>query len=208
MIMETEEIILLATLWLFQNLPVMSATFLLVSLAGVCGLQHAPVLRREALSFGAKAAATAALGSGAVARARAADAEPTVTALAAELAAARAQLEPCAKLIRDGKWDSVRAILITPPVADVWAKSGRDLGRRLARALGDDGGAALVAREDAVSHLQFLDMAVYNNNFVGEGERINGTPVDYKMPLAELAASKAALDELLEASGVAPPDAP
>ena len=66
----------------------------------------------------------------------------------------------------------------------------------------------LVAREDAVSHLQFLDMAVYNNNFVGEGERINGTPVDYKMPLAELAASKAALDELLEASGVAPPDAP
>ena len=51
-------------------------------------------------------------------------------------------------------------------------------------------------------------MAVYNNNFVGEGERINGTPVDYKMPLAELAASKAALDELLEASGVAPPDAP
>ena len=71
-----------------------------------------------------------------------------------------------------------------------------------------DGGAALVAREDAVSHLQFLDMAVYNNNFVGEGERINGTPVDYKMPLAELAASKAALDELLEASGVAPPDAP
>ena len=181
-----------------------------LSLGGVLGLKaHAPVLRREALSFGAKAAASVALGAGSASRVRAADAaEPSVSVLAAELAAARAQLDPCAKLIREGKWDSVRAILITPPVADVWAKSGRALGRRLARALGDDGAAALVAREDAVSHLQFLDMAVYNNNFVGEGERINGTPVDYKMPLAELAASKAALDELLEASGVAPPDAP
>ena len=61
-----ERLILLPTLAreaVSEGAPnLMSATFLLVSLAGVCGLQHAPVLRREALSFGAKAAATAAAG--------------------------------------------------------------------------------------------------------------------------------------------------
>ena len=55
-------------------------------------------------------------------------------------------------LLEARKWDSVRAILITPPLSDCWGKNARPLLRDFAAALGDSGGdelAALEAREDA-----------------------------------------------------------
>ena len=75
-------------------------------------------------------------------------------------------------LLEARKWDSVRAILITPPLSDCWGKNARPLLRDFAAALGDSGGdelAALEAREDAMSHLRYLDMAVYNNVFSPAG---------------------------------------
>ena len=60
-------------------------------------------------------------------------------------------------LLEARKWDSVRAILITPPLSDCWGKNARPLLRDFAAALGDSGGdelAALEAREDAMSHLR------------------------------------------------------
>ena len=66
----------------------------------------------------------------------------------------------------------MRAILITPPLSDCWGKNARPLLREYASAVGDGGGdelAALEAREDAMSHLRYLDMAVYNNVFSPAG---------------------------------------
>ena len=82
---------------------------------------------------------------------------------------ARAQLEPVPQLIKQEKWDSVRAILITPPLSDCWAKTGRPLLNVYATALGDAGLdelAALEARDQAISHLRYLDMAVYSKMFL------------------------------------------
>ena len=78
---------------------------------------------------------------------------------------ARAQLTAVPDLIKAEKWDSVRAILITPPLSDCWAKTNRPLLQNYAEAVGDAGKdelAALEAKEDANSHLRYLDMAVYN----------------------------------------------
>ena len=78
---------------------------------------------------------------------------------------ARAQLAAVPDLIKAEKWDSVRAILITPPLSDCWAKTNRPLLQNYAEAVGDAGKdelAALEAKEDANSHLRYLDMAVYN----------------------------------------------
>ena len=82
---------------------------------------------------------------------------------------ARRQLDPVPALIKDEKWDSVRAILITPPLSDCWSKTSKLLNS-YAQAIGDelpDGDelAALEFKEDALDHLRFLDMAVYNNVF-------------------------------------------
>ena len=58
-------------------------------------------------------------------------------------------------LLEARKWDSVRAILITPPLSDCGART-RGRCCATAAALGDSGGdelAALEAREDAMSHL-------------------------------------------------------
>ena len=123
---------------------------------------------------------------------------------------ARAQLDIVPELIQAGKWDSIRAILITPPISDCWSKQSKLL-LNTANAIGNelpDGDelAALEAREDAVSHIRYLDMAVYNNNFnpIGvEGE--NGATKElirsyYEDPLNELNASKNALDELISLS--------
>ena len=78
---------------------------------------------------------------------------------------ARAQLDAVPGLIKDQRWDSVRAVLITPPLSDCWAKNARPLLRDLAAAVGDAGGdevGVLEANEEAGSHLRYLDMAVYN----------------------------------------------
>jgi hypothetical protein len=119
---------------------------------------------------------------------------------------ARQQLAPIPKLIESEKWDSVRAILIEPPLSDCWARTGRPLLTKFAEALGDVGGdelAALEAREEIVSHLRYLDMAVYNNNFnpiKSEGE--NGASASlirsyYEDPKNEFKSSLTAFDELL-----------
>lgn len=76
---------------------------------------------------------------------------------------ARRQMDPIPKLIDNQKWDSVRAILITPPLSECWTKSASML-RAYAESV-DDELAALEAKEEAVTHLRFLDMAVYNNVF-------------------------------------------
>jgi len=74
---------------------------------------------------------------------------------------ARDQLKPIPKLIEDGKWDSVRAVLLEPPLADCWAKTNRPLLAKYAEALGDKGGdelEALEAKEEILNHLRYLDM--------------------------------------------------
>ena len=126
--------------------------------------------------------------------------------LLSQLQQARVQMDAVPKLIASEKWDSVRAILITPPLSDCWAKTSRPWVKAYAELLGDRGGdelAALEAREDLVSHLRYLDMAVYNNNFnpiKAEGE--TGATKElirsyYEDPLNEYKASIAALDELI-----------
>lgn len=80
---------------------------------------------------------------------------------------ARRQLDAVPSLIEQEKWDAVRAILITPPLSDCWAKTARPLLRAYAEALGDadkDELAALEARDEANSHLRYLDMAVYSKS--------------------------------------------
>jgi hypothetical protein len=75
--------------------------------------------------------------------------------------------------------------------------------------LGDVGGdelAALEAKEDLVSHLRYLDMAVYNNNFnpiTVEGK--SGATKElirsyYEDPTNEFKASITALNELVKLS--------
>ena len=70
--------------------------------------------------------------------------------------------------------------------------------------------AALELREDAISHLRYLDMAVYNNIFnpiATEGE--SGATKElirsyYEDPMNEWKASKAAVDALIGLATVAP----
>lgn len=115
---------------------------------------------------------------------------------------ARHQLDPVPKLIDNQKWDSVRAILITPPLSECWTKSTKML-REYAESVEDEL-AALEAREEIVNHLRFLDMAVYNNVFnpiATEGTA--GATKElvrsyYEDPINEWKASVAALDELIQ----------
>ena len=124
---------------------------------------------------------------------------------------ARRQLDPVPNLISDGKWDSVRAILIKPPLYDCWGKNAKPLLKNYAAAIGDANGdelAALEAREEAQSHLAYLDMAVYNNVFspAGGDAKVSASKdlvkQYYEMPTAELAASTSALDELVKLGGL------
>lgn len=115
---------------------------------------------------------------------------------------ARRQLDAVPKLIDEQKWDSVRAILITPPLSECWTKNANML--RLYAESVDDELAALEAREEAVTHLRFLDMAVYNNVFNPIAtEGTSGATKElvrsyYEDPINEWKASAAALDELIQ----------
>jgi hypothetical protein len=89
--------------------------------------------------------------------------------LLSQIKEARSQLGPVQTLIKEEKWDSVRAILITPPLSDCWNKSAKLLNS-YAKVIGDelpDGDelAALEFKEEALDHIRFLDMAAYNNVF-------------------------------------------
>lgn len=141
--------------------------------------------------------------------AAAAESDSDLSTLMGQIQKARDQLAPVPKMIEDEKWDLVRAALIEPPLADCWAKTNRPLLQRYAEAVGDAGGdelAALELREDLVSHLRYLDMAVYNNVFnpiTVEGK--SGATKElirsyYEDPINEFKASIVALDELISLS--------
>ena len=132
---------------------------------------------------------------------------PVPPHFSARSADARRQLDPVPELLKARRWDAVRAILITPPLSDCWGKNARPLLRDFAAALGDSGGdelAALEAREDAMSHLRYLDMAVYNNVFSpAGGDAAVSASKDLvrqyvELPAQELAASTKALDILVD----------
>lgn len=110
----------------------------------------------------------------------------------------------------------MRAILIKSPLSELWASGGsKQLLKQYADAIGNelpdgDEMAALELREDAISHLRYLDMAVYNNIFnpiATEGE--SGATKElirsyYEDPINEWKASKAAVDALIGLATVAP----
>lgn len=136
-----------------------------------------------------------------------ADTSPSLKDLLPIMKQARNQLEPIPGLIKAEKWDSVRAVLIQPPLSDCWAKGGKMLLPNYAAAIGDAGGdelAALEAREEVITHLRFLDMAVYNNVFNPIGtEGTTGATKElvrsyYEDPINEYMASIAAMDELVQ----------
>jgi hypothetical protein len=123
-----------------------------------------------------------------------------------QLVQAEQQLRGVPQWIDTEKWDSVRAVLITPPLSDCWAKTNRPLLQKYAEALGRAGGdelAALQAKEELQGHLRYLDMAVYNNNFnpiIVEGTT-NASPTliqsYYQDPQREYQASLTSLQELI-----------
>ena len=165
--------------------------------------------RRAAIERLALGGATLLSGIDTWPRLASAAATPDFSGLLSQIQQARKQLEPIPQLIQDEKWDSVRAILIEPPLADCWAKTSRPLLNKYAEALGDSGGdelAALEAREELVSHLRYLDMAVYNNVFNPisvEGK--SGATKElirsyYEDPINEYKASLAGLEELIRLS--------
>lgn len=109
---------------------------------------------------------------------------------------ARAQLEPCATLIDEGSWDGVRTVVKTAPLVNA-----KNLITQYIEEVGEQAEDLVGPREDLVQALQMLDMSVYNNNFIGEqngqGKPGAGVKIDKATPLVNLAASKAALDEVL-----------
>ena len=119
------------------------------------------------------------------------------------------QIDIVPDLIKNEKWDSVRAILIEHPIYDCWNKNTPML-KSYADALGEtptgDELAALEQREELISHLRYLDMAVYNNVFNPiSSEGTNGATkalIDsyYNDPIREYNSSKKALNELIKLS--------
>ena len=104
---------------------------------------------------------------------------------------------------------TVRAILIKPPLSNMWTSGGANkLLNNYADAIGNelpDGDeiAALELREDLISHLRYLDMAVYNNVFNPIGsEGTTGATKElirsyYEDPINEWKATKKAIDDLI-----------
>ena len=103
-----------------------------------------PTRRRVVLGGGAAAAAAAAA---AAVPARAAELPTGGRDLFDLVAAARRQLDDVPALIEAGKWDSVRAILIQPPIADVWGKNAKPLLKKYAEAVGNADGDELAVLE-------------------------------------------------------------
>jgi hypothetical protein len=127
-----------------------------------------------------------------------------------QLQQAQQQLEKVPSLIDKRQWDSVRAVLIVPPLSDCWVANRRSLLLpryvQLLESIGGDDYAAVQIMEDLQGHLRFLDMAVYNNNFnpiVVEGTT-NASPTliesYYQDPIKEYRASQSALQELIDLS--------
>ena len=127
-----------------------------------------------------------------------------------DLKKAKSQMAPIPNLIQKEQWDSVRAILITPPLSDLWTRSARptSLLSDYAVAVGDnpagDELAVLEAKEELLSHLRYLDMAVYNNVFNPiKTEGTTGATKElirsyFEDPIIEFKASLKSLEELIE----------
>ena len=127
-----------------------------------------------------------------------------------DLKKAKSQMAPIPNLIQKEQWDSVRAILITPPLSDLWTRSARptSLLSDYAVAVGDnpagDELAVLEAKEELLSHLRYLDMAVYNNVFNPiKTEGTTGATKElirsyFEDPIIEFNASLKSLEELIE----------
>ncbi|KAL3919354.1 MAG: hypothetical protein SGARI_007232 [Bacillariaceae sp.] len=140
--------------------------------------------------------------------ANAAPASSSVSDLLSLLKEADAQMDKIPALIESEKWDSVRALLISQPLSDCREKGASNpILPKYADAVGDAGGdelSVLEAKEELQSHLRYLDMAVYNNNFnpiTVEGK--NGATKElirsyYEDPLNEYKASRKALQELIQ----------
>ncbi|KAL7522783.1 hypothetical protein ACHAWX_007512 [Stephanocyclus meneghinianus] len=136
-------------------------------------------------------------------------ADGTLDRIVGQLKEASRMLDDVPDLIKAEKWDSVRAILIRPPLSDLWTSGGsKQLLNLYADAIGKelpdgDEMTALELREEAISHLRYLDMAVYNNVFnpiATEGQ--SGATKElirsyYEDPIMEWKASKAAVDALI-----------
>lgn len=144
-------------------------------------------------------------------KANAESSSPSLSELLSLLKEARSQLDAVPKLIETEKWDSVRAILIKPPLSDCWTKTTRPILPLYAEAIGNtangDELAALEGKEELISHLRYLDMSVYNNNFNPiKSEGTNGASKElvrsyYEDPTNEWKASIQALDDLLQLAG-------
>lgn len=130
-----------------------------------------------------------------------------VSEILSQLQQADAQMDKIPDLIEKEKWDSVRAILISQPLSDCREKgSTSPILPKFADAVGNAGGdelAVLEAKEELQSHLRYLDMAVYNNNFnpiTVEG-KTGASPTliksYYEDPMNEYKASRKALQELI-----------
>lgn len=122
---------------------------------------------------------------------------------------ARQQLAPIPDLIEKEQWDSVRAILIKPPLSDCWTKRSNrfikaPLLQQYASNVSNDELSALEIKEELESHLRFLDMSVYNNVFnpiktVGTTGATKALIRSYyEDPINEYKASIQYLDELIK----------
>jgi hypothetical protein len=122
---------------------------------------------------------------------------------------AKQQMEVIPGYIAKEQWDSVRAVLITPPLSDLWTKSARktNMLQDYANGVGDnpagDELAVLEAKEELEGRLRFLDMAVYNNVFnpIKTEGKTGASPALIRSseedPKNEYKGSIAALDELI-----------
>ena len=175
------------------------------------GLQRRALLRRSAVSL-ISFSSMLLVAHGTTMVSSAATTVPAVSLdkLLEDLKKAKSQMAPIPNLIQKEQWDSVRAILITPPLSDLWTRSARptSLLSDYAVAVGDnpagDELAVLEAKEELLSHLRYLDMAVYNNVFNPiKTEGTTGATKElirsyFEDPIIEFKASLKSLEELIE----------
>lgn len=82
-----------------------------------------------------------------------------------EILAAKDALDPLPGLLEEEKWDAVRSVLKTPPVAGFWNLGDSKNGIRKLAELRDDVELFELA-DDVASALQLADQYTYDNNFI------------------------------------------
>lgn len=106
------------------------------------------------------------------------------------------KLEPLAGYIDDAKWDSVRTVLKTSPIAELWnLGASKNWLRAEALAAGDP--ELIELSEDLSSALQLTDQYVYDNNFIyfqpGNGK------LKYKEPKDQVKVAQSKLKQIIAA---------